>query len=183
MASFLSQHDVLQNVETSSGKSRNTFSKNVGGRCITEDETFDQIQSHIALQNKHSKPSSSKSKPPSLSKIQETNAPLQSSSKTTMQSCTPNINQPGPSHINLAIDNQEDGSDDSDFNESELCCVSRQFTPKSKGHYHGIKFIKWAPCDKCAHWCHLKYCTKVSVLCRHSTFYCPCCDKNGSKEE
>ena len=55
--------------------------------------------------------------------------------------------------------------------------------PPNTSNLLGIFILKWAQCDRCSHWTHLGYCTKVNVVRRHTEFLCPCCDWSTNKEE
>jgi len=39
-----------------------------------------------------------------------------------------------------------------------------------------IELVNWGQCDRCNHWIHLKYCSKVKVLRRNYSLYCPHCE-------
>ena len=74
---------------------------------------------------------------------------------------------PGPSHVNVSSD---------EFNEQDVCCVCKMISPSGLREilYNRILFVKWAQCEKCGHWVHVKFCTK-GVDVRTSTYLCPCC--------
>ena len=60
--------------------------------------------------------------------------------------------------------------------EEELCCICDKRMPPAVNLAFVVEFAQWAQCDKCSHWTHLKYCTKIRVVRRESAFLCPHCD-------
>ena len=83
--------------------------------------------------------------------------------KPATQPLLANLDQPGPSHINLFSD-EEVEEDDTPVEDNEVCCVCKLFSPKEMRQRKDICFLNWAQCDKCGHWCHLKFCVpQVSV--------------------
>ena len=76
-------------------------------------------------------------------------------------------NEPGPSHINLINDSQDDESDmETEITDEEKCCVCKKYTPDEVRYSVSVIFTKWVKCDRvgCPHWAHLKFCTDVSVI-------------------
>ena len=94
---------------------------------------------------------------------------------------------PQPSTSGVAIKrggpidlNTPEYSSDSDESipDEEKCCVCKLFHPQETRGCEQLLFTKWAQCDKCPHWVHLQYCTKVRVVRLGDTFICPhCSDK------
>ena len=78
---------------------------------------------------------------------------------------------PGPSHVMVSCDE----SDHSD--EQDVCCVCRKSSPPALREilYNRILFVKWAQCEKCGHWVHVKFCTDGADVRRTSSYICPCC--------
>ena len=71
--------------------------------------------------------------------------------------------------------------DSSESEDEEKCCVCNKFTPQAVRDCVSIVFTKWAQCDDCNRWVHLKYCTPVKVLRRGDVFHCPECMKRPEK--
>ena len=84
----------------------------------------------------------------------------------------------GPSAFHVSDDEVSQDDD-----ESDLCCVCKGFAPPNTTNLPGLFILKWAQCDRCSHWTHVGYCTKVHVVRRHTDFLCPCCDWSTNKEE
>lgn len=73
-------------------------------------------------------------------------------------------------------DDDDDGDDDDDNCDSDdLCCVCLKKSPPALNTSIYLDIVNWAQCDKCSHWTHLKYCSPVRVVRRHSVFFCPHC--------
>jgi hypothetical protein len=69
-----------------------------------------------------------------------------------------------------------DNSDGDSEEDGEKCVVCKRWTPEEVRGATSIIFVKWANCDKCKNWCHLRYCTKVRVVRCKGDFLCPICD-------
>ena len=90
-----------------------------------------------------------------------------------------NIPQPGPSKPTSSEPkpNSLTTLSESDTeNDEEKCIVCQKWTPYEVRGATSIIFVKWAQCDQCKAWCHLKYCTKIKVVRCNGTFLCPFCD-------
>ena len=59
--------------------------------------------------------------------------------------------------------------------EDEKCVVCGRWTPAEVSGATSIIFVKWAQGNICLKWCHLKYCTNVTVVRRNVKFFCPIC--------
>ena len=66
-----------------------------------------------------------------------------------------------------------------DNSEDKKCVVCGRWTPAEISGATSIIFVKWAQCDICSKWCHLKYCTNVTVVRRNVKFLCPICFRKG----
>lgn len=62
------------------------------------------------------------------------------------------------------------------LSDDELCCVCKRYEPEELRNCVGLVLVKWAQCDVCSHWTHLRFCTSIRVLRRGSSFKCPCCN-------
>jgi hypothetical protein len=78
--------------------------------------------------------------------------------------------------------NQEHLNEDTELVESDLCCVCKQFSPKDVDKSN-VYIVKWAQCDRCQHWTHLRFCSKIKIVRRLTKFLCPCCDWSTYLEE
>ena len=88
----------------------------------------------------------------------------------------------GPSGIRgpvVQVNNRSTQSDSlslsDDDSEDEKCVVCGRWTPAEVSGATSIIFVKWAQCDICSKWCHLRYCTNVTVVRRNVKFFCPIC--------
>lgn len=152
---------ILKNVQTA--KVRNTLSKVVGGKPITEPDVAAAVKRHIGAQ---------KQKPKSVANKQPAN-PAKKKAKVTQ---VPDLPVPGPSRLQRQLSQHEDDSDSDDsISESDKCIVCHLFYPKEKNLYQSLNIVKWGQCDKCDGWVHLSFCTPVKVLRRGDSFLCPRC--------
>lgn len=134
---------------------RNSLSKVVSGKEVTEDTVLNQIKEH-ELGQKGSK-----------------------KSKFIRSKKCLSVSQPGPSHI--IIDNEVlnlDTDDDDDI----PCYVCNLRSPPSNKRPRGLlEILEWGQCDgikdgkPCLHWVHLKYCCETTSLGKFDKFYCPHC--------
>lgn len=60
-------------------------------------------------------------------------------------------------------------------NDDDLCCMCGMFSPPNLNEKPFLKFVSWAQCVQCNHWCHLSFCHQQSVVRRADTFLCPHC--------
>ena len=177
-----------------------------GGKCITEDSVFGNIEKHISDQKNRGKdkitnacnnnqpvsenPGSSHATPVKKfdQKVAQQNvsatkvlAKFKSPRKVCSKTPIPPAPTPpaGPSAFHLSDDEVSQDEDE----QSHLCCVCKGFATPNTSNLPGIFILKWAQCDHCSHWTHLGYCTKVRVVWRYSEFLCPCCDWSTNKEE
>ena len=60
------------------------------------------------------------------------------------------------------IDSSEDKSDE-EMAEKDKCCVCKRFCVNSRNVYE-VAFVRWAKCETCGHWVHLRYCTPHVLL-------------------
>jgi hypothetical protein len=74
------------------------------------------------------------------------------------------------------IDDLDESDDLDDVSESDLCCVCKKMSPPGIKECPDLVIVKWAQCDKCSHWTHLRFCSKVRVVRRLSDFVCPHCE-------
>ena len=88
------------------------------------------------------------------------------------------ISSPQPSTsgamIQKSIDNYKPDSSDDEFDtETGLCCICQQHNADGLNLAYVVEFVNWGQCDKCCHWTHLKYCSKIRCLRRGSEFLPP----------
>ena len=58
-------------------------------------------------------------------------------------------NEPGPSHINLVNDSQDDESDmETELTDEQKCCVCRKYTPDEVRYSVSVIFTKWVKCGR-----------------------------------
>ena len=178
---FLSQKDIEHEfVPPVHKKPRKTLSKIVGGQCITDDVVFEKIQGHVSSRkgksdgqtNCRTQGLSKRYKAP---KSTNQSKPSSETVKNTTKHTLNDTNEAGPSRFYVSDDSISD-TDKSD-NDSDLCCVCKKYSPPGLHEqlYSKIVLVKWAQCDKCSHWTHLRFCCKPNVVRRSETFLCPCC--------
>lgn len=168
-ASFLECRggQMLQNVK--SAKVRKTLSKVVGGKPITEDAVYSQVKDHI--NNSKGKQINDKSKHVKTSKKGKISQTKQSKPKQSVQIAS--TSNPHKSATNVANDDDSDFEDD--VPDSEKCCICKLYTPSELKYCVNLTLVKWAQCDLCDRWVHLRFCTPVTVVRRGAQFHCPNC--------
>jgi hypothetical protein len=168
--SFLEKRgsSVLQNVGTA--KVRKTLSKVVGGRAVTEDVIFDKIKEH---ESRTTKP---KSKAPITGKSQKGKTKRKTQTRPTL----PSQPQPSTSGVNVTVPavSALSDTDDTDNEHDAVCCVCGRFSPAELKYCINLTIVKWACCDRCDQWVHLRFCSPVAVLRRGDSFLCPKCTES-----
>jgi hypothetical protein len=153
---------ILQNVKKA--KIRNTLSKIVGGKCITENEVFDKIIDHDTKQ-------SSKNK--QTKKTNKAN-PVKGKRKKNIEPSTSGI-QTKKMTLNENFSSSESEIDE----ETDKCIVCKSFYPDSSKKPQ-LLIVNWGQCDTCKGWVHLSFCSSVRVIRRGDKFLCPfCCDTSN----
>lgn len=112
---------------------------------------------------KHSTKQPVKRTPPAPKKKKTATAP-----KPTPVHLSP---QPGPSTTHVVDEDSLSISED----ESDNCCVCRRVEPPALRDCVNLIIVKWAQCDRCGHWTHLRFCSEKNVVRRHAEFLCPHC--------
>ncbi|KAJ8312138.1 hypothetical protein KUTeg_009511 [Tegillarca granosa] len=130
----------------------------VGGHAITEDNVTDQIKKF-----KKSQSDDKKKKPVKSTK--------QTPDKMPAVALSP---QPGPSAYYVDDSGNDFQSEDSDTEGD--CCICHKNSPPGLRDCLDLVIVKWALCDICGHWTHLRFCSSVRVVRRHSEFRCPHCE-------
>ena len=168
--------DILHNLKIA--KVRKTLSKVVGGKPITEDDVVKRVKEHIDS-GKTKKSVSKRAAPAKKSSTEPVTKIVKAERSTEPVILEVNVNEPVPGTSGL---NRKGGpidlmSEDSQLStdEDELCCVCGDWQPKELRSCDSIVFSKWAKCDICTHWTHLKFCTDVRVIRCGSEFRCPHC--------
>jgi len=105
----------------------------------------------------------------------------QPSSVTNKQPAPTNDPCQGPSGLCnpiIGIHSAEDATTDDDDSDAdtETCCMCDRFEPANLDKFPYITLVSWGKCDKCPHWTHLKFCSKVRVIRRETEFLCPHCE-------
>lgn len=95
------------------------------------------------------------------------------SSSTDKQPTSP---QPGPSSFREDSFNTTDLDSILSEDDSENCCVCDKNSPPALRSCGYLAIVKWAQCDRCDHWTHLSFCSKVKFVRRHAEFLCPHCE-------
>ena len=76
--------------------------------------------------------------------------------------------------------NKDESSPEESEDEDEKCTVCGLWTPIQVRNSTSIVFVKWAKCDNCGQWCHLRFCTQVTVVRCSGEFICPKCDPKSA---
>ena len=188
-AKFLEKRggDVLLQVKVAK-KPRKSIHKVVGGKPITEDNVFMNVQEYVSEQSSKSKGKtsvSSKSKGKTSVSKASTLSKVSAASKSRKDpvkksNITKSIAEPEPVPGTSGLSNKanpeiEDNSDsDIDVYESESCCVCKKWEPEALKSKPYIELVQWADCA-CGHWVHLRYCVPERVVRRGDIFKCPHC--------
>ena len=148
---------------TNSKKKRNTLSKVVGGKAITEDEVMDKIVEHQDKNKPKIKSRTGKSK-----QTVNINEVIPRKSKISTNSTSPVA---GPSGVPLKkmkkVQIESCNSDsEEDIPDYEKCIICKQSSPDFSKKPFII--VNWGQCEKCNGWVHLSFCTKVRVLRMHT---------------
>ena len=141
---------------------RRNISSVVGGKAVTEDDTYEKIQLF-----KEPKSNVPKGKGKGKGKKKQVTQKAKTSSRITVDS-----QEPGTSGIH---NDHDDDSEPMEIREEEKCCKCKLFEPKELRHNNYVELVKWAQCDKCPHWVHLKYCSSERVIRRGKEFVCIHC--------
>ncbi|XP_053394116.1 uncharacterized protein LOC123523838 [Mercenaria mercenaria] len=141
-----------------------------GGQAITEELFENKLKDYIeetAQKTKKVNTCTKAGKHSQKKKTDKPSSPLPSTSGIQQHKNPPVIAQ---------VDDFDDDSDDDD-DDDEVCCVCKRQSPEELKHCPYLVIVKWAQCDNtsCSHWVHLKFCTDISVVRRHSKFLCPHC--------
>ncbi|XP_041360715.1 uncharacterized protein LOC121376969 [Gigantopelta aegis] len=149
-------------------KKRKVLSAVVSGKAITEDLVLEDIREH--QKNKQNKEGLQKRKCTKSKKTEDSPKPS-----------TSGILFPPSANTKQQLEDEDDTSEESD-DPSDLCCKCKKSQPDEYKHCVSLCFVSWAQCTypACQHWVHLKFCTPVRVVRRHSEFWCPC--HNGMEE-
>ena len=147
-------------------RSRKSVSTVVSGKAITEDETLKKVSEYEQMK----KP---KTNPNGKGKKAKGKTAKRKLSKERM-SVTP-----GPSHYMVSSDDSEN---EVHSENEDICCVCKKYSPAGLREvlYNRIMFVKWAQCQHCGHWVHVRFCTGGVDIRRTSCYFCPCCS-NGSE--
>ena len=98
--------------------------------------------------------------------------------KEKQPNLTPMTSKAGPSCIHIDMSPEDSQSEQSEYSDSELCCVCKKYMPEKINLAFVLEFANWGQCDRCQHWTNLKYCSSVRCLRRGDNFLCPHCDPN-----
>ena len=157
-----------ENCKCTCKKSLNCIRPKAGGKPITEDTFKDQLEDYESKKQKQNGTNKIK-----VQKKQNQQKEICESPKPS----TSGVHFPKPftsdndgNHLSHELsDSDEDGD------VSDVCCVCMKKSPPNLQSLPYLKIVNWAACDKCDHWVHLTFCSKVHVVRRHSDFLCPHC--------
>jgi hypothetical protein len=140
-------------------KPRNTLSKVVSGRCITESDVAEQVRVHVSQDSKNKpveytdsiRKKSSEKEMGSAKK----NCKLKGKGKIKIVNYSSKKNvaspKPGPSHMYMYVD-ELDMDVDSDecvqIEEKDNCCVCGRFQPYAVRNSVSLIIVKWVQCGQ-----------------------------------
>ena len=184
---FLSEKDIEHDFQPPVPKKpRNTLSKIVGGQCITNDQVFEKIQNHLTSSKGKSGAKKgckfqglSKTHKPSKDRNTNESRPEKATCNSVANAVSTDLNEAGPSRYVVTDDEGSVDSQNHSEDDDDLCCVCKKHSPPGLHEelYSRVVLVKWAQCDKCSHWTHLRFCCQQNVVRRSSTFLCPCCNQ------
>ncbi|KAJ8043332.1 hypothetical protein HOLleu_10367 [Holothuria leucospilota] len=64
---------------------------------------------------------------------------------------------------------------DEEINDEVNCCICKKWAPPQLKTLPGVTFVKWAQCDVCKHWTHLRICSEIRDISDKDRFICPHC--------
>lgn len=153
---------------TTNKKPRRNLNSLICGQALTEDNVYKKI-----IDYKETTKESKMSKKATQNKGKgKQKSKLGKKSKSDANSNTSEP-QPGPSHIYISDTQSDITSDEED--DSNPCCVCKKRSPPGLKDCVDIVIVKWAQCDRCSHWTHLRFCAQERVIRLHQEFLCPCC--------
>ncbi|XP_053390074.1 uncharacterized protein LOC123531140 isoform X2 [Mercenaria mercenaria] len=158
---------------------KNTVSKIVSGKCITNPVVEKKIIEFSEGQKKRKTESSKTGKVSKNKKVSKLPKP-----KNVQKKPLGFEPQPGPSKVVVYPSDSSDFSD-TEITDSEKCCVCHKFEPEELRNIVSLVFVKWAKCDiaGCDHWTHLKFCCPQRVVRYNDSFECPCHQRNSELTE
>ncbi|XP_060553673.1 uncharacterized protein LOC132714771 [Ruditapes philippinarum] len=131
-----------------------------GGRAITEDTYLDDMNKYETdKQAEKENMVPKKGTSTALSKVLPQSSPRPSTSGVNVRR----------DPVVVDFDSEDEIIDD------VPCCVCGKTTPPTLRNNPDIKIVSWAQCDNCSHWVHLRFCTEIRVVRRHSNFKCIHC--------
>ena len=157
-----------ENCKCTCKKSLNCIRPKAGGKPITEDTFKDQLEDYESKKQKQNGTNKIKVQKKQNQKKEICESPKPSTSGVHFPKPFTSDND-GNHLIHELSDSDEDGD------VSDVCCVCMKKSPPNLQSLPYLKIVNWAACDKCDHWVHLTFCSKVHVVRRHSDFLCPHC--------
>ena len=145
----------------------------LGGKAITEEEIYNDIQNYQEERKK---------KTPKRKESADLDKKKNNKTSTKKRKGSDNDDDPQPSTSgvsvvkNIELENDEDDDDEPVIAEKDKCCICKSYEPPNLKDLPYVIFVAWGQCDKCAHWCHLKFCCNVKALRRNADFLCPHCN-------
>ena len=169
MKTFFDTRKIQPTKEKTLKKPRRNLNALISGQAITEETVYEKIvdykqQSKGKSKQKRQLEDSQKStkKNGKKQKKEKENNSVGAKKSTSKAGC---------SYMYISDSELSDFSDDN----GDPCCVCKKGSPPRLKDCLDIVIIKWAQCEHCQHWTHLRFCAKERVIRLNQTFLCPCC--------
>ena len=167
--------EVNKKIEVVKKKKRNS-SHVIGGKAVTEDDILERMKNNVSESSRKSNISSNYEIGVTKSQKRKKNNQTQNINKENQAG--PSTSDPGlassEKYVAPLIDSSEDENDEG-MAEKDKCCVCKRFYVNSRNIYE-VAIVRWAKCETCGHWVHLRYCTPTRVVRRNTPFKCRCCE-------
>lgn len=171
----------LSKAPETTSKPRNTLSKVISGKAVTEDENFQKVIKFKEQQ----KPNRNLIKKSNVIKRKSQQAQKEHDHESLKKAKVGQIYSQKPSTSGLVsgakgplvVEDSYEMTDSDDDSDDIPCCICNQRYPPSLRHCISLTIVNWAQCDECGHWTHLRFCSPVNVVRTKTRFVCPHCDK------
>lgn len=157
METFFDTRKIKPTKEKSQKKPRRNLNALISGQAITEETVYEKIVDYKQQ---------SKGKFKQKRQLEDSQKPTKKNDKKQKKE----KEKAGCSYMYLS---DSEISDDNAY--GDPCCVCKKMSPPGIKDCLDVAIIKWAQCESCQHWTHLRFCAKERVMRRNQDFLCPCC--------